>query len=98
MLNSNTAHNIEYSGIRNREKEEVVQFGAHFIELINKHFPLGSKLYIVKISYSCMTNMQQIIKSHKSELMNINNNNHTKPLRHERYRNETELFFKYIWE
>ena len=44
--------------------------GGQFIKLITKHFPAGHKLHkifnknTVKVSYSCMQNMNSIIKSH----------------------------------
>ena len=49
--------------------------GAQFLKLIGKHFPRGHKLHKIlnknslKISYSCMKNMLQIIKAHKSMIL-----------------------------
>ena len=46
--------------------------GRKFLQLIDKHFPKGSKLYAifnrstVKVSYSCMPNVATIIKAHNS--------------------------------
>ena len=137
-------------------KSVKTNIGALFLKLIDEHFPRGTKLHklfnrsSVKNSYSCMTSMQQIIKSHNTEVLknatqtpqektcncrqpencplrgnclandviyqatvtsgeNIVSyiglasgefktryNNHTKSIRHERYKKETELS-KYIW-
>ena len=56
------------------------KIGFHFINLVDKHF--GDKGHIlnkifnrnrIKISFSCMPNMGQIIKSHNAKLLNKNN-------------------------
>ena len=53
--------------------------GRRFLQLINKHFPKGSKLYkifnrsTVKISYSCMPNVGAIIKQHNSRVCRTDN-------------------------
>ena len=50
-----------------------------FLQLVDKHFPRSHKLHKVfnrnnlKISYSCMTNMANIIKSHNQKILNENN-------------------------
>ena len=47
---------------------------GQFLKLIDKHFPKGSKLHKlfnknnVKVSYSCMNNMNAIIKSHNQKI------------------------------
>ena len=48
---------------------------AHnFLKLIDKHFPRNSKFYkifnrnTIKVSYSCMNNMSQIIKLHNTKV------------------------------
>ena len=56
-------------------KSVKTNVGAQFIKLIGKHFPRGHKLHKIfnrnnlKISYSCMRNMQQIIKAHNSKIL-----------------------------
>ncbi|KAJ8045980.1 hypothetical protein HOLleu_09119 [Holothuria leucospilota] len=56
-------------------KNVKTNIGANFLKLISKHFPKGNKLHkifnksTVKVSYSCMRNMQQIIKSHNSDVL-----------------------------
>ena len=56
--------------------------GAKFLSLINKHFPKGSTLhkifnrYTLKLSYSCMKNMNKVIISHNAQVMK--NTNKTK--------------------
>ena len=59
--------------------------GKKFLNLVNKSFPKGSKLHkifnknTIKLSYSCMANMQQIVSSHNSRILrntlNPSNNN-----------------------
>jgi len=50
--------------------------GRTFISLVKKHFPPHHKLYKIfnknsmKVSYSCMSNIDSIIKSHNSTIMN----------------------------
>jgi len=50
-----------------------------FLQLVDKHFPRSHKLHKIfnrnnlKISYSCMTNMANIIKSHNQKILNENN-------------------------
>ena len=49
-----------------------------FLGLINKHFPKSNKLHKIfnrnnlKVSYSCTTNMANIIKSHNQKILNEN--------------------------
>ena len=56
-------------------KNVRTNIGAHFLKLISKHFPEGNKLHKIfnkntlKVSYSCMRNIQQIIKSHNTDVM-----------------------------
>ena len=63
-------------------KNVKTNIGHTFLRLLNKHFPITSKLrkifnqQSVKISYSCMENMSQIIKAHNK---NITNNHQEKP-------------------
>ena len=53
--------------------------GKIFINLIRKHFPPYHKFRSIfnknnlKISYSCMPNMRNIIKNHNSKILNTNN-------------------------
>ena len=55
-------------------KNVRTNIGAHFLKLISKHFPEGNKLHKIfnkntlKVSYSCMRNIQQIIKSHNTDV------------------------------
>ena len=50
--------------------------GGKFIKLIEKHFPADHKLHkifnknSIKVSYSCMKNMNAILKSHNSKVIN----------------------------
>merc|ERR1712055_447672 len=47
-----------------------------FLQLIDKHFPKGSPLHKffnrnnVKVSYSCMQNIQSVINNHNKKLLN----------------------------
>ena len=56
-------------------KSVKTNVGAQFLKLIGKHFPRSHKLHKIfnrnslKISYSCMKNMQQIIKAHNSKIL-----------------------------
>ena len=56
--------------------------GKIFFKLLHKHFPKSNKLYkifnrnTVKISYSCMKNLNSIISSHNAlQLKTTNDNN-----------------------
>ena len=55
--------------------------GKTFLKLADRHFPPGSTLHQIfnrhtlKVSYSCTTNMRNLIKSHNSRV--IQNNNRT---------------------
>ena len=50
-----------------------------FLQLVDKHFPRSHKLHKIfnrnnlKVSYSCTTNMANIIKSHNQKILNENN-------------------------
>ena len=52
----------------------VTNVGRTFLNLIKKHFPNGHRLHKIfnkntlKVSYSCMENMESIIKSHNSRI------------------------------
>ena len=51
------------------------KIGRKFLNLINKHFPKENKLHkifnknSIKVSYSCMKNMNSIIKSHNRRIL-----------------------------
>ena len=53
--------------------------GKIFLKLVRSHFPKTHRFHKifnknnVKVSYSCMNNMTQIIKSHNSKILNNNN-------------------------
>ena len=53
-----------------------MDIGRKFIQLINKHFPKENQLNKIfnrntlKISYSCMDNMEKIIKAHNNSIIN----------------------------
>ena len=55
-------------------KNIITRVGQKFLKLIDKHFPVGSKLRkvfnrnTVKVSYSCMPNMGSIIKQHNARI------------------------------
>ena len=55
-------------------KSVKTNVAGQFLKLIDKHFPKGSKLHKlfyknnVKVSYSCMNNMNAIIKSHNQKI------------------------------
>ena len=57
-------------------KNVSIKVGNQFLRLINKHFPLHHKFYKlfnknnVKINYSCMTNMKNIINTHNKKIIN----------------------------
>ena len=53
--------------------------GRTFLELVNKHFPVGHTLYklfnknTIKVSYGCTENMAQIIQRHNKKILNQDN-------------------------
>ena len=55
-------------------KDIKPRIGQRFLSLIDQHFPVGSKLCkifnrsAVKVSYSCMLNMGNIIKHHNARV------------------------------
>ena len=55
-------------------KNVITRVGQKFLKLIDKHFPVGSKLRkvfnrnTVKVSYSCMPSMGCIIKQHNARI------------------------------
>ena len=57
-------------------KNVVTKVGNHFLKLINKHLPRNHKLYKlfnknnVKVSYSCMPNIKNIINTHNKKIIN----------------------------
>ena len=57
---------------------------AQFVKLIGKHFPRSDKLHKIfnrnrlKVSYSCMKNMQQIIKAYNSKILKSNQSTNEK--------------------
>ena len=57
-------------------KNFSTKVGDQFLKLINKHFPRHHKFYMmfnknnVKISYSCMPNMKNIINTHNKKIIN----------------------------
>ena len=54
----------------------TTNIGKEFINLIDKHFPAGSRYHkifnrnTIKISYSCTSNMRTIISNHNKALLN----------------------------
>lgn len=63
-------------------KNVRTNIGAKFLSLVDRHFPRGSKLnkifnrFTLKVSYSCMKNIKQIIKSHNSQIMEKTSQSH----------------------
>ena len=61
-------------------KNVKTNVGSIFLRLLRKHFPKNhryNKIFNknnVKISYSCMPNMKQIINSHNKNILNVQNN------------------------
>ena len=59
--------------------------GKIFLNLVDKHFPKHHKLHkiinrnTIKVSYSCLPNLQQIINSHNRQILNKHRQNDTKP-------------------
>ena len=57
-------------------KNVSAKAGNQFLKLINKHFPRHHKFYKlfnknnVKVSYSCMPNMKNIINMHNKKIIN----------------------------
>ena len=57
-------------------KNVSTKAGNQFLKLINKHFPQHHKFYKlfnknnVKVSYSCMPNMKNIINTHNKKIIN----------------------------
>ena len=55
-------------------KNVITRVGHKFLKLIDKNFPIGSRLHkifnrnTVKVSYSCMPNMGTIIKRHNARI------------------------------
>jgi len=66
-------------------KNVKTNIGKTFLNLLKKHFPPQNKFYklfnknTVKISYSCMQNMKQIINSHNKKILSpkVNTNQRT---------------------
>ena len=62
-------------------KSVKTNIGKKFLKIINKHFGENSKLkkYLnknnIKLSYSCMPNMETVIKNHNKKLTNNNKKN-----------------------
>ena len=68
-------------------KNVKTNIARSFLNLVDTHFPVGNKLHkifnrnIVKVSYSCMSNVRSIITSHntrifrRSQSQNINTDN-----------------------
>ena len=62
-------------------KNVKTNVGAMFLKLLRKHFPKNHKYNKifnknnVKVSYSCMPNMKQIINSHNKKILNTPNQN-----------------------
>ena len=62
-------------------KSVKTNVGRKFLQLIDIHFPLGSKLHkifnrnTVKVSYSCMENIGTILKHHNTRIRNEANRN-----------------------
>jgi len=56
-------------------KNVRTNFGRTFLSLVRKHFPAHHKLYKIfnknnmKVSYSCMSNIDSFIKGHNSAIM-----------------------------
>ena len=61
-------------------KEVSTNIAARFLKLIDKHFPKESPLYkhfnrnTITVSYCCLPNMNNIISSHKRNLLNSKSN------------------------
>ena len=78
--------------------------GKKFLHLIEKHFPKNHRYHkiinknTVKVSYSCMKNIENIIKSHNKELLHRYQNSETKVIRQCNYRskNSCPLNGKYL--
>ena len=68
-------------------KNVITRVGQKFLKLIDKHFPVGSKLRkvfnrnTVKVSYSCMPNMECIIKQHNARICETKQENSGPPRR-----------------
>ena len=64
-----------------------MNFGKKFLHLIEKHFPKNHRCHkiinknTVKVSYSCMKNIENILKSHNKELLHQHQNSETKVIR-----------------
>jgi len=81
---SNTTKNTDENKQRKRKiiwfnppfsKNVSTKVGNHFLKLINKHFPRHHKFHKlfnknnVKVSYSCMPNMKNIINMHNKKII-----------------------------
>ena len=59
----------------------LTKVGNQFLKLINKHFPRHHIFYKlfdknnVKVSYSCMPNMKNIINTHNKKIINSTKDN-----------------------
>ena len=68
-------------------KNVITRVGQKFLKLIDKHFPVGSKLHkvfnrnTVKVSYSCMPNMANIIKRHNARIRDEQQGSDNQPRR-----------------
>ena len=62
-------------------KNVKTNIGHHFLKLIDKHFPQNNPLHTIlnrntiKISYSCMPNMKQIISGHNRAILSKHSTN-----------------------
>ena len=68
-------------------KSVKTNIGRTFLKLISRHFPRHHKYHSlfnknnVKVSYSCMDNMQSIINKHNKKVTSIDTSIDTKPPR-----------------
>ena len=66
-------------------KNVITKVGQKFLKLIDKHFPVGSKLRkvfnrsTVKVSYSCMPSMGGIIKQHNARVCGVEEESGSQP-------------------
>ena len=85
-LNTTAANRNKYNRSRNiiwynspHSRNVATNIGKTFLEIIDKEFPLGHTLHkifnrnTIKISYSCITNIKQIIDGHNKTKLSSSN-------------------------
>ena len=80
MVPNRATHNIWFNPPFS--KNVATKIGRYFLNLIDKHFPRDHKfrkiLNNIKISYSCMPNIESTINSHNRRILHLPVNNQSR--------------------